>query len=346
MEYKVVEILSSREFYKMVDILNEILLPDELCVLDFTNISRIDAVVIPNLLLLGNFIEKKTKNIPYIRLGTDLKSGYLKKYLLDIKFYELSASCYFYENSEEKYGGLNGKDMEEKNTTERFLLEDGIDMARRRLYYNIYPFIKIYLKAFNTVRTNSDEVLNYETFKNNLVANFLEEMIDNAFHHGKSDVIITVQKIFKKKKIYLSVSDAGEGFFKSIFKCMDQYGNFFPKDEDADPGYNILGRCPKNELEAILVGIYKRKYSNTYGLFNVIRKILRLGGLIRVHSNDTQFILTKSLEERFLQGTLSKNMKILTRYNIINTSYFNGVHIEVELPLDIIGGRILNNVYN
>lgn len=335
MEYKVEEILSSREFYRMVDVLNEILKSDEICTLDLTGVRRIDAVVIPNLLLLGKYIEKRTQNIPYIRLGEDLRSGYLKKYLMNIKFYELSSLYYYYENDAEKYCGLVGKDMDKRNTTEYFSLNEGILVAQKRLYYKIYPFIKDYFKAFRIEETNSDDALNANTFDNNIVAKFLKEMIDNSFGNGLSDVIVTVQTNYKKGKIFLSVSDSGRGFLLAQKSNMDEYGNFRSKEDGADPGYNVLRRRPQDEKEAILIGMYKRKFSDTYGLFNVIRRILNLSGVIRIHSNNVQFVLTERLEEQFLEEQLVNIMPQLMGYNVKKTSYFNGAHIEIELPLSI-----------
>lgn len=346
MEYKVVQILSSREFYKMVDILNEILESDNICILDFTDVVGIDAVVIPNLLLLGRYIEKKTNNIPYIRLGEDLSAGYLKKYLLGIKFYELSDSYFYYEDAIGKYGGLVGKSMDKRNTTECFKFEDGVVVAQRRLFYKVLPFIENYLDVFRKEKINTSGVMDKNAFCNNDIAHFLKEMIENTFLYAGTDVIITVQTNYKKGKIFLSVSDPGIGFYRSMQDNMDEKGNFLPREGEVDCGRNILGRRPKNEEEAILVGIYKRVQSKTYGLFNVIKKILELKGIVRIHSNDRQIILTERLQNQFLKGTLLKNIEQLRGYNIINTSLFQGVHFEMELPLSIMSEEGVLNVYN
>lgn len=343
MEYKVVPILSSREFYKMVDILNIITRPDETCILDLTNVNRIDAVVIPNLLLLGEFIEKKTTNIPWIRLGEDLSSGYLKKYLMNIKFFELSKPYFYYENEFDKYSGLVGKEMDRRNTTERFLLDEGPVVAQRRFYYKIYPFIRDFLDYFNTDENAFENVWDSNTFYNNTIATFLKEMIDNSFQCGRSDVIITVQKNYKKEKIFLSISDSGMGFLASMLQNMDEYGNFIPR-EDIDPGYNILGKLPEDDVEAIIIGIYKRMHSKTYGLFNVVKRTLMLHGTIRIHTNNIQFILTERLKSSFLQTDLIRNTQQLLGYNVIKTSCFNGAHIELELPF-FKAERNYSNVY-
>lgn len=336
MEYKVVQILSSREFYKMIDILNGILEADDICILDFTNVFRIDPVVIPNLLLLGKYIEKKTNNIPYIRLGEDLSAGYLKKYLMDIKFYKLSDSYYRYEDVEGKYAGLVGKSMDKRNTTECFAFKDGMLIAQRRLFYNVLPFIDNYLMVFHRDKINSNNVLDANSFCNNYIAHFLEEMIENTFYYTETNVIMTVQTNYKKEKIFMSVSDPGTGFCDSMLNNMDEKGNFRPKPNDIDCGFNILGRRPKNEEEALLIGIYKRVQSRTYGLFNIVKRILDLNGTVRIHSNNRQIILTERVRDQFIEGTLVENLEKLRGYNVIETSYFKGVHLEIELPLSVL----------
>lgn len=336
MEYKVGEILSSREFYNMVDVIDAILKKNEIFTLDFSEVNSIDAVTIPNLLFLGKYIEDKTSNIPYIRLGDDLYSGYLKNYLFNIGFYRLSKRYYYYENDDEKYSGFMGKNMNGLNTTEFFSYKSGLEEAQRKLFDNIYPFIKKYFKKFtiNNNETKSDEAFNALAFDNNTVAMFMSQMIDNSFRRGKSDAIITVQINYKKQRVYLSVADSGMGFLKAQVTNMNNNGDFISKEDEGDPGYNIIGRLPCNEVEAVLVGIYKRKDSQTYGLYNIIKMVMELKGVIRIHSNNVQYILTERLKDYFLDGQLSTVLQKSKGYNIRETRTFKGAHIEIELPFD------------
>lgn len=331
MEYKMANIVSSREFYRMIDELNRTLHEGENCILDFTSISRIDALVIPNLILLGRLIESKTKFIPYIRLGEDLSAGYLKNYLAQIGFYSLSEPFYYYENPYGKYGGLIGKRMDKRNTTECFSFLDGEAIARRRLFYNILPYLDFYLNEFNIYKSEDVNPLNIASFNNNIIAKFLEQMIDNTFEYGECDAYVTVQTNYKMNRIYLSISDYGFGFYKSIMG--EKNSKLFSDNNDDDvDGYNVLKRQPVNEFEAILIGMYKRKNSKTYGLFNVIKKVLQYKGVIRIHSNDSQIILDEDATGSFIDESLARVKKV-SRYNFIETSIFNGVHIEIELPL-------------
>lgn len=318
MEYKFTKYLSSYEFYKDVGRLNriiEIYQPDKI-VLDFSDTSHIDALVIPNLIILGRDIRRKTSYIPYIRLGENLNAGYIKKYLFGINFYKISDEFYYYEN--DRYSGLEGKKMDPRNTTEYFSKSEGTDVARRRIYYKLWPFFYKYLKEFTLKKYNSI-FLDSHIFENNIIAQFIEEMVLNSFDHGDSDAVITVQANYKKAKLYLAISDYGKGFWNSVCNCKK------------DKGYNVLGRLPQSELEGIYVGIYKRKYSKIYGIYNVIRQVIRMDGIFRIHSNDTQLIITKKLEEKFEDESLI-TLSLDKNPNVIQTAKFPGTHIEIELP--------------
>lgn len=342
MEYKITQYLSSREFYKMLSHLEDIVSDNDVVILDFTEVRRIDAVVIPNLLLLGTWIEEKSHTIPYIRLGDDISAGTLKSYLAGINFYELSNSYFMYENEEEKYSGLFGKKMDKRNTTQLFEYKSGLDVAKRRICYNLAPFMRYYLNHFvdeNEIKQDSRMEYIYE---DNILGIFVEELIENSFVYGKCDAIVTVQANYNKKRIYLSVSDNGDGMMKriteQIIKSM--------KEPDYRPdkigsGYNVLKREPHNELEAIWIALYKRKYSDIHGLFNVVRRVLFIGGTVRIHSNDTQLILTPRLYNMFLNETLVSE-KSLYEFNILKTVNFKGVHIEIDIPLEEGGGRDAN----
>lgn len=318
MEYKFAKYLSSHEFYKDIGRLNrgiELYRPNKI-VLDFSDTIRIDALVIPNLIILGRDIRRKTSYIPFIRLGENLNAGYIKKYLFGINFYKISDEFYYYEN--DRYSGLEGKKMDPRNTTEYFSKSEGTDVARRRIYYKLCPFFYKYLNQFSLNKYNSIFLDSY-IFENNIISQFIEEMILNSFDHGNSDAVITVQANYKKEKLYLAISDYGKGFWNSVCSCQESNG------------YNVLGRLPQNELEGIYVGIYKRKYSKIYGIYNVIRQVIKMHGIFRIHSNDTQVIITERLEEKFdNEGLITLSSD--NNPNVIQTAKFPGTHIEIELP--------------
>lgn len=321
MDYKIAKYFSSFEFYKMLNDLDYSLKvqKQDRVVLDFSEVNRIEALVIPNLLLLGRYIKEKTGYIPYVRLGANLNAGYLKKYLQGINFLELSSRFYRYESDGFSEG--YGKEMDPLNTTAYFAQSDGEDVARRRIYYDLYPFVQKYLGDFDTKLYNC-ESLDIHTFENNIIASFIEEIILNAFEHGKSDAIVTVQANYKKRKIFLAISDFGEGFQTSTKALTTTADN---------NAYNVLGKKPQTEAEGIILGIYKRKHSKKYGLYNVVRRVLQLNGLIRIHSNYEQLIITTRLLDSFLDEKLYEVIRD-SKYNFVKTGKFAGTHIEIELP--------------
>lgn len=107
--------------------------------MDFSDIVHIDAVVIPNLIILGRDLRKKTGYIPFIRLGENLDAGYLKKYLYGINFYKISDEFYYYEN--DRYGGMEGKKMDSRNTTEYFLKNEGMIWPEEESIINCVHFL-------------------------------------------------------------------------------------------------------------------------------------------------------------------------------------------------------------
>lgn len=337
MEYKISRFLDSRAFYKMLFYLKNQINKNEEVILDFTDVFSIDALVIPNALLLGKWIESITDTIPYIRLGDDFSAGYIKKYLSGIKFYELSQNFFYYENEDEKYAGLQGKNMSPYNTTECFKYDDGLEIAKRRIYYNLMPFMRNYLGDFETFHEERIDVFTSEAqfLNENILAKFINEMVENTFIYSKCNLYVTFQVNYKKKKIYLAVSDAGIGLKKG-YEVAKKYEL---AKQELDPyyipdyGYNILGHEPTSELEALVFSSYKRKNSNIYGLYNVIKRVLLLEGIIRIHSNNKQIIFDKDILEKFLDESIIEDT-IWRKTSILQTTLFPGVHIEIELPLN------------
>ena len=143
----------------------------------------------------------------------------------------------------------------------------------------------------------------------NEITAFLEEILINCKVHAKSFSITTLHANYSAKKIYISVSDVGGGFLGTVEEAVE------------------------NEKEAILNGVYKRRESKIYGLYNVIRRVLEYDGKVRIHSNDTQIIFTKRLLKCFSDGNLQE-MASFDKYNVKQTPQYDGVHIEIELPLE------------
>ena len=83
------------------------------------------------------------------------------------------------------------------------------------------------------------------------------------------------------------------------------------------------------------MGIYYR-YNESYGLYDAVKKVLAKNGIVRIHSNNTQIVLTASNQ---LELGVCKNAKEFLealkkkKNNIRNNLKYQGTHIEIELPI-------------
>ncbi len=280
-------------------------------VLDLSNTKRIEPLVIPNLLCLA-YKEKIEKAKKLILSVPDTVSGAMvKNYLHEIGFTEYAYKFGLFDFQNNPYGGLEGKKIDPICGTLVFNADDSKDEIYRGVDRCITPFSEAYLSRFRIFD------LEHSMFVNE-ITEFLEEILLNCKIHAKSFSITTMHANYSLKKIYIAVSDIGCGFLGSLKDCKID-----------------------NEKEAILEGVYKRKDSKIYGLFNVIRRVLDYGGKVRIHSNDTQIIFTPRIKNEFIWGRLCK-IDSFTKYNVKNTAYFDGVHIEIEMPLE----KEQKNAYN
>lgn len=279
--------------------------------LDMSNTKRIEPLVIPNLLCLA-YKEKieSNKNL-IISVPDTVSGGMVKNYLCEIGFVKYAYKFGLFDFQYDPYGGLEGKKIDPICGTLVFNADDSRDIIYRGVDRCISPFSDEYLSRFQIYDSEQCRFINE-------ITEFLEEILLNCKIHAKSFSITTMHANYSAKKIYIAVSDIGCGFLSSLGDC-ELY----------------------NEKDAILQGVYKRKDSKIYGLFNVIRRVLDYGGKVRIHSNDTQLIFTPRIKDGFINGSL-QSLESFAQYNVKNTAYYDGVHIEIEMPLE----KEKGNVYN
>lgn len=302
--------LTSYEFFS--NVLPMLVNTDDIdIVLDLSNTKRIEPLVVPNLLCLAykEKIEKK-KNL-ILSVPDTVSGGMVKNYLHEIGFTEYAYKFGLFDFQSNPYGGLEGKQIDPICGTLVFNADDSKDVIYRGVDRCITPFSEAYLSRFRIFD------LEHSMFVNE-ITEFLEEILLNCKIHAKSFSITTMHANYSMKKIYIAVSDIGCGFWGSLKECKID-----------------------SEQAAILEGVYKRKDSKIYGLYNVIRRVLDYGGKVRIHSNDTQIIFTPRIKNDFVLGRLCE-MDSFTKYNVKNTAYFDGVHIEIEMPLE----KEQKNAYN
>lgn len=300
--------LTSYEFY------NNILLQKEdlriqmaqSIVLDFSKTYRIEPLVIPNLLGLGYEILQKHNKTAQIYIPEISYAGELKNYLNEIQFTKYVEKYGLYHFITSPYGGMQGKKIDPVCGTLYFDADNSVDEITRGVEYYIAPFADEYLFNFKSIKECQQGF-----YYTNEITEFLEEVITNCKKHAKSFSFTTLQAKYSVKKIYISVSDFGCGFSNTI----DQQGE------------------TKDEISAIMEGVYKRRESKVYGLYNVIRRVLEYDGKVRIHSNNAQVIFTPRLLKSYINSNLY-NDENFYKYNVKRDMLFNGVHIEMELPLE------------
>lgn len=293
---------TSYEFYS--NILPKIVMTEEKeIVMDMSITRRIEPLVIPNLLCCAYKMWMDSEKNFRMLIPDTVTGGMIRNYLNEIEFTKYAQRFSLYDFVYDPWSGLDGKQIDPICGTLIFNADDSRDEIYRGVDLCISPFAEAYLSYFQIYDSEQSRYMNE-------ITEFLEEILLNCKIHAKSFSITTLHANYSLKKIYISVSDIGCGFINSL------------KEK------NI-----KDEKDAILMGVYKRKDSKIYGLFNVIRRVLEYGGRVRIHSNNTQIIFTPRILNEFISGKLD-DIKSFEKYNVKRTVQYDGVHIEIELPLE------------
>lgn len=275
-------------------------------VFDFSRTFSIEPLTIPNLLCLGYKIKKLYMHVAKIFIPDMNYSGEIKNYLNEIGFVKYAERYGLFTFVTSPYGGISGKKIDPICGSLYFDINNSVDEINRGVDMCISPFANRYLSSFENMCIIDDKV-----YYGNEITEFLEELILNCKIHARSFSFITMHAKYSVGRIFIAVSDYGLGFKKTMT------GNITYEDE----------------ASAILAGVYKRKNSKVYGLFNVIRRILEYDGKVRIHSNDTQIVFTPRIMSDFLEERLLINSNF-NKYNIKRGVCFKGAHIEMEIPLE------------
>lgn len=324
--------LDSDKFYSYYFLgkINTVSLADnQNLILDFSNTRRIDPTVIPNLLIMGKKIKEDFGKKAMLYLPETLEMGYLKNYLEQISFIEYVNKFDLYEFLYDPYGGLIGKKIDPLCKTVYF---DGnqeyssYDMIRARINQKIKPFADKYLSTFEHLVISEKGEGDYQ----NDIVEIIYEMNKNCLDYSGSASFTTIHSRYKDDTINISISDIGRGFKKSFIEKKN--------DRDRSLKYSayqlqLLEENYKDELTAIIGGINWQKKSKIYGLFGVIREVLKYHGIVRIHSNDTMVIFTEEYIGDLENETLLTN-KQFRKENVKENIKFDGVHIEIVIPLE------------
>lgn len=302
--------LSSAEFYNSLLPKVYYLLKNnpEMIVFDFSLVKNINALVIPDLLCIGYGIKKKLGQPAILYIPETMEMEPVKDYLYQIRFTELARKrnqeiFKFYSSPT---AGMLGKKIDPLCRTFFFDTKISRDEISQIISFYILEFADKYLSRFiykDVEYTDEKKDIIYK----NAIVEFIREAVYNCSEHSESFSVATLHANYNDKRVFISVSDYGRGFLKSSSNnCM-------------------------NEYEAIMYGVYKRCNEHIYGLYNMVETVLRYNGLIRIHSNDTRVVFSPRWKEEFLQRSLNDSY-LFKKYNVRNTVFFKGAHIEIELP--------------
>lgn len=305
------EVLSSYEFYRNVlfeynEIKRNTQYEDVELLLDFSRTRAVVSLVIPNLLCLGYDWYRHSGNKALIYLTDSIGSANIKNYFINIGFIEMTERFSLFRFWGNPYGGRSGVDMDPLNTTLYFDAESTTDGVNQGVLRILKPFFDRYCSNFECYKDANS--INYQ----NTLLRFLTSIINNSCYYGRSFSFTTLHANYSKRLIYISSSDWGGGYMSTIgqeLKCTSEY-------------------------DSIFAAAYKNQDTPFYGLYNVIVNVLESNGKIRFHSNDTQVVFTHNNLRKFQENRL-KNDKSFLEYNVRRKLSLNGVHIEIEFPMDI-----------
>ena len=307
-------------------------------VFDFSNVEFINPLVIPNLLttalILRSYFSKPVKL--YIPWRPSLLS-----YLADIDFFSVSKRYGLFDIDERYIGDFPIEVINSECKT--YFFDEKSSLTNIKIVLSeSYNIIKLLHKdSGEFLRDSNDNFLK--------IFNIMAELCYNACLHGSSQCFATIQtnigKNVKFKKAYISISDCGKGFYSTLLdkirKDEDFTLNFCSKEQ-------FLELQEEKNLIAMLEAIFYRKPSKNYGIYHIFKYIVNQDGVMRIHSEDTQLIITKNnytgeLEDLQilkdnLVGILKQSIlgKIDFKYSPVRKakSKLKGVHIEIEIPLD------------
>jgi hypothetical protein len=306
-------------------------------IFNFADLNFISPNVIPNILNIAdiykNFFKDRIISLE-LSWNPDLLS-----YLYSMDFFKYSDKLKLFNYNKEMLGGFKTYShkkncsliFSEKNSAEDEIHRKGDYLMRS-------------MEKYNWIEKNNNDI-------NEKLSDIFFHLIHNANEHGFSNAygVFHINQYKTRNIAYISICDGGEGISSTIWEQFrkDKAKPYFTKNED-DPTYLFI-------IEALFWR--KRIHSIPYrhGLYNVADVVLRKGGKIGIHSDDTYVIFDEDFLETFSlivnkidmdarsntylhdsPNTLTPYLlDLLEEYKIqkTKTRKYRGVHIDIEIPL-------------
>lgn len=215
--------------------------------------------------------------------------------------------------------------------------EEKLGLIRSDKFQELKPIIE---KRYWNILKN----LNYKNKR--IVLDILAEIITNAILYSGSHCSAMLQT--RKNETKISISDCGVGFEYSFEKKQQKFGGEY---KDVFNEFSLEEQVKYKNLLFIFetLNYSKKKSAARDNLYTLLEIVLRKKdnnsideGIIRIHYNDTQVIMTSNKCYKCDIFAPSQCTRcLLSRYNSANDSsksnlrffdsIYRGVHIEVEL---------------
>lgn len=310
---------------------------------DFSNTRRISSLVIPNLLCVGYIIKTNYQIPATIFVPDNSASDNIRNFLHNIGFVHLAKNYELFTFTDSIDFGNSRRILDPRCQTHEFNPnpngKNDESAIRAEVSRRFSPFFRTLFSNFDPVAQYSEDIQEYRPLTN-MVEDVCAQLIFNSIIHGRSFAFMTAEVNHTARKIYISIADCGIGFRQCINSQIKR----------SEQPFENRGELMSDELEAIINAVFVRaedEHNKVYGIYPLIKRILDLDGIVRIHSIDTQLILTSKLRVKLDIATNNRNnvkeirQSFLTlmrdetsnTYNVYTNMKCGGVHIEIELPL-------------
>lgn len=264
------------------------------------------------------------------------------------------------------------EDMDTDNSAGENAQKIDVDATRLEAWSKLkkafIPFINEFLQ-----KSTDQYIVTHRKEIASALLSFCRELIENALLHGRSFCFLNMQYSSTfGQQMKISISDCGMGFKRSInadrkrsqhiLALEKQYKERTGQEREhlgieigqllrqcyplrhTPPEHDDVHRLDDypymdSELKGIVYGLLSRR-SKPYGLYNIHHRIIhKMGGTIRIHSNDTQLILSRRMWAplevcKTPEALLEQLSNPQYAANVRTDLTFKGTHIEIELMLD------------
>ncbi len=246
---------------------------------------------------LGNNYEKLFPRSPILEIPN------LKEFVAYNQNTSYEIDCFSLDLDLELKSKISSKNEEEKRD---ILVE-----------YYMFKVEDRFSKLYNKIEDNrsflqrSTNILDYKKF----YLHILPELITNGVLHSGANTFASLFNDGFKTKI--SVSDNGVGLQKSM-ETKTNYGFYSPRkltSELEKVGKFNINQNFLNTLHLVFETLYFSMLKNRLGLFDLIGNVvLKLDGVFRMHTENTQIVLSKRINE-ILVKLYNKRKEIIRQHD-------------------------------